>query len=201
QHLPPLRPDPLERVPLGVQSTRVRTADRRDVQPQLAALESDRADRDFRPLIDAVENRGEAVLFLLDVKTKPQARRAYLQRSEPLPRHLGHGSRRRDRRNQYKHRHQTQQELRSNHVHLPLLQRSVSGSKISSIGILNRREMRKASGRLGSYLPISIALTVWRETSSRWARSACVQSRSARKTFRRFFTSTSGCRARRPRSG
>ena len=48
--------------------------------------------------------------------------------------------------------------------------------------------MRKASGRLGSYLPVSIALTLWRETSSRSARSPWLQSRSARSTLRRFFT-------------
>ena len=30
----------------------------------------------------------------------------------------------------------------------------------------------KASGRLGSYLPVSMALTLWRDTSRRWARSA-----------------------------
>lgn len=35
--------------------------------------------------------------------------------------------------------------------------------------------MRKASERLGSYRPVSMALTVWRETSNRAASSACDQ--------------------------
>ena len=39
----------------------------------------------------------------------------------------------------------------------------------------------------GSYLPVSMALTLWRETSRRAARSAWLQLRSARSTLRRFF--------------
>ena len=39
--------------------------------------------------------------------------------------------------------------------------------KIASIGSSNMAAIRKASGRLGSYLPVSIALTLCRETSSR----------------------------------
>jgi hypothetical protein len=31
---------------------------------------------------------------------------------------------------------------------------------------LNKRANLKAGGRLGSYLPVSMAFTVWRETSS-----------------------------------
>src|SRR5262249_3298422 len=62
-----------------------------------------------------------------------------------------------------------------------------SGWKISSMGLPNSRAILKASGRLGSYLPVSIAVTVWRDTSRRSARSPWDQSRSARSTFRRFF--------------
>jgi len=57
--------------------------------------------------------------------------------------------------------------------------------------------MRKARGRLGSYLPVSMALTVWRETSSSSASRACVQSRSARKTLSRFLTGSASSRAGR----
>src|SRR6185503_6879947 len=52
---------------------------------------------------------------------------------------------------------------------------SLPGSKMDSIGWPNSRAILNASGRLGSYLPVSIALTVWRDTSSRSARSACDQ--------------------------
>jgi hypothetical protein len=47
--------------------------------------------------------------------------------------------------------------------------------------------MANASGRLGSYFPVSIAFTVWRDTLSRPAKSAWDHSRSARRTRRRFF--------------
>ena len=57
-----------------------------------------------------------------------------------------------------------------------------SGSKISSISFPKTRPIAKASGRLGAYRPVSIALTVWRETRRRSASSACDQSRSARRT-------------------
>src|SRR4029077_3790073 len=50
-----------------------------------------------------------------------------------------------------------------------------SESKISSIGRLKVRASEKASGRLGSYFPVSIAFTVWRETPRCSARSACDQ--------------------------
>ena len=50
--------------------------------------------------------------------------------------------------------------------------------------------MRKASGSDGSYLPVSIALTLWRDTSSRSARSCWLQLRSARSTRRRFSISS-----------
>src|SRR5690606_33105359 len=65
--------------------------------------------------------------------------------------------------------------------------RDHSRRKSSSIGRPNTSEMRKASGSEGSYLPVSIALTLWRETPSRTARSCWLQSRSARSTLRRFF--------------
>ncbi len=47
------------------------------------------------------------------------------------------------------------------------------GSKMVSIRSLNRAAIVNASGRLGSYLPVSIALTVCRDTFSRSASSAC----------------------------
>lgn len=46
-----------------------------------------------------------------------------------------------------------------------------SGSKISSIERLKSLAILKAKGRLGSYLPRSSALTVWRETPSAAAKS------------------------------
>src|SRR5260221_8355531 len=42
-------------------------------------------------------------------------------------------------------------------------------SNISSMRRLNVRAIVNASGKLGSYLPVSIAFTVWRETPSRSA--------------------------------
>jgi len=72
----------------------------------------------------------------------------------------------------------------------PFLTNACSASKISSILRLNVRASEKARGRLGSYLPVSIAFTVWRETPNRSARSACDQSSSARNTRSRFFTDT-----------
>src|SRR5579863_4570993 len=56
-----------------------------------------------------------------------------------------------------------------------------------SMGCSKSRAMAKARGRLGSYFPVSIALTVWRDTLSRPAKSAWDHSRSARKTRSRFF--------------
>jgi hypothetical protein len=55
------------------------------------------------------------------------------------------------------------------------------------MGCSKTRAMVNASGKLGSYLPVSIAFTVWRETLSRVASSACDHSCSARRTRRRFF--------------
>ena len=52
--------------------------------------------------------------------------------------------------------------------------------------VSNRAAILKANGKLGSYFPVSMALMVWRETSSRRARSACDQSRSARLTLSLF---------------
>jgi len=66
-----------------------------------------------------------------------------------------------------------------------------SSLKICSMGRPKSRASLKASGRLGSNLPVSTAFTDWRETSSRWASSACDQLRSARSTLRRFFIDTS----------
>src|ERR1035437_9251513 len=43
---------------------------------------------------------------------------------------------------------------------------SLSNSTMSSISDLDRRATLNASGRLGSYFSVSIALTVWRETPS-----------------------------------
>src|SRR5271170_2279915 len=71
------------------------------------------------------------------------------------------------------------------------LVQSLFNSKMSSIFILNRRATLKASGRLGSYFSVSIALTVWRETSSLSARSDCDHSFAARSSRRRFFIYTS----------
>src|ERR1035437_6487500 len=59
--------------------------------------------------------------------------------------------------------------------------------KISSIVVENSRANLNARGSEGSYLPVSIALTDWRETSSRSARSAWDQLRSARSTRSRLF--------------
>ena len=50
--------------------------------------------------------------------------------------------------------------------------RRAGETKMSSIGRSNSSAMRKASGSEGSYLPVSIALTLCRETSRRLARSA-----------------------------
>jgi len=47
-----------------------------------------------------------------------------------------------------------------------------SSVKMVSMGLLKRRASLKASGRLGSNLPVSMAFTDCRETSSRSARSA-----------------------------
>jgi hypothetical protein len=57
---------------------------------------------------------------------------------------------------------------------------------------LKSRAIEKASGKLGSYFPVSIALIVCRDTRNRSAKSPCDQDRSARSTRRRLFTDTSG---------
>src|SRR5690606_25598054 len=54
--------------------------------------------------------------------------------------------------------------------------------------MLNNRASLKARGSEGSYLPVSIAFTAWRDTSRRWASSAWLQFRIARSTFSWFFT-------------
>src|SRR5205085_10278196 len=67
-------------------------------------------------------------------------------------------------------------------------------TKMSSIGRSNSSAIRKASGSEGSYLPVSIAFTLWRETSSRAARSCWLHARSARSTRRRFSISSAPTR-------
>src|SRR4029079_16219133 len=62
-----------------------------------------------------------------------------------------------------------------------------SSSKISSTRFSNSRAIFSASGRLGSYLPVSIALIAWRETPTRMPSSICDLLCSARRTRRRFF--------------
>src|SRR5690606_5121646 len=54
------------------------------------------------------------------------------------------------------------------------------GTKMVSIEAPNSLAILKAKGRLGSYLPVSMAFTVCRDTSSRSARSACDQPCSPR---------------------
>ncbi len=61
-----------------------------------------------------------------------------------------------------------------------------SGRKMSSIAWLNVRAMLNASGRLGSYLPLSIAMMVCRVTFTLSASSAWVRLCSARSTRSRF---------------
>src|SRR6185295_17692685 len=56
--------------------------------------------------------------------------------------------------------------------------------KTSSTRTLKRRAILNASSRLGEYFSVSIALMVWRDTSSLSARSACDQPRSARRCRR-----------------
>src|SRR5262245_4221457 len=62
-----------------------------------------------------------------------------------------------------------------------------SSSKTSSIPLGKSFAILNASGRLGSYLPVSSAFTVCRETWSRSARSPCDHWRSARSTRSWFF--------------
>src|SRR5687768_13896360 len=59
---------------------------------------------------------------------------------------------------------------------------SSTGPKISSTCLPKSIPILSASGRLGSYLPFSITLMVWRLTPSRSASSAWLQRRSARST-------------------
>src|SRR5690606_15958677 len=51
-------------------------------------------------------------------------------------------------------------------------QEASSSKQIASTGIPNGRAIRKATASEGSCLPVSIALTAWRDTSIRLARSA-----------------------------
>ena len=65
-------------------------------------------------------------------------------------------------------------------------------SNISSICDLNNRAILKASGRLGSYFSVSMALMVCRETPSRSASSDCDHSFAARSSRSRFFICNAG---------
>lgn len=73
----------------------------------------------------------------------------------------------------------------------PVLESYSANWKISSIDRSNRRAALNARGKLGSNFPFSMALTVWRDTCNSSANRAWVQSRSARRTFSRFFTGIS----------
>ena len=57
-----------------------------------------------------------------------------------------------------------------------------------------------ANGKPGSYFPVSMALTVCRDTCSCSASVACDHSRSARKTRKLFFTGNAMSRAIAPLS-
>jgi hypothetical protein len=63
---------------------------------------------------------------------------------------------------------------------------SSCGEKISSTRLRNSAAIAKARERLASYRPVSIAFTVWRDTSSFSARSACVHPRVARSSGRQI---------------
>jgi len=58
--------------------------------------------------------------------------------------------------------------------------------KISSIVLPNTRAILNANGSDGSYLPVSIALTLCRETSSFCASNCCDHPSSARNAFSRL---------------
>jgi hypothetical protein len=62
-----------------------------------------------------------------------------------------------------------------------------SGTKMSSIATSNSRANLNAKGRLGSYLPVSIAFTVCRDTSTNLAKSDCDKSLVARSSRSLFF--------------
>src|SRR4029078_9329903 len=74
-------------------------------------------------------------------------------------------------------------------------------AKICSLESATNSAIRKASGSEGSYLPVSIALTLWRETSSRLARSCWLHARSRRRLRSRLsmtsklYTIPSECKA------
>src|SRR5690606_29403627 len=67
----------------------------------------------------------------------------------------------------------------------------VSGKKIDSMLASNSAAIRNASGRLGSYLPVSIALTVCLDTSRRSPSCACDQPRASRSSRTRLFIANS----------
>src|SRR5690606_17523215 len=67
------------------------------------------------------------------------------------------------------------------------LHSDASGKKIDSMQVSNRAAMRKANGRLGSYLPVSMALTVCLDTSRRSPSCACDQPRASRSSQTRLF--------------
>lgn len=62
--------------------------------------------------------------------------------------------------------------------------------KISSIARPKVSAIRNARGKDGSYLPVSIALMLWRETPMLSASLAWDQPRSDRSFFRRLFTTS-----------
>ncbi len=63
----------------------------------------------------------------------------------------------------------------------------LSSRKISSIVLAEDACDLEGQGRDGSYLPVSIALTLWRETSSFSASSCWDHPSSARNAFSRLF--------------
>lgn len=71
---------------------------------------------------------------------------------------------------------------------------------MSSIANLNSRANLKANGRLGSYLPVSIAFTVCRETPSFSAKSDCDHPFAVRMSRTWFFICSGGSRSHSPRN-
>ena len=66
-----------------------------------------------------------------------------------------------------------------------------------SMGLLKRRASLKASGRLGSNLPVSMALTDWRETSRRLGEvglaPVALGAEDAESVFHRYLMRMKGC--------
>src|SRR5262245_52958784 len=70
--------------------------------------------------------------------------------------------------------------------------RFAPGMNMSSIRIEKTAAMTKASGKLGSYFPCSIEMTVWRDTASFSARYCCDQPFASRSSRTRFFIGNGG---------